>query len=526
MNMYQLLEKAVATWPDNLFLVREEVTFSQFIEQVKARAASLSAAGVKQGDIVGILSHNIPQFPLTLFAVWYLGGTVLLLDTNLTPFEYDNMTATTDCHIVCAEKSFFYKTDKFKFYDITKKDGKQNPELSPAPLESLDVATLSFTSGSTGTPKVVPLTHFNLIECANSLDDMRDYFHSGEIMYGFLPMYHIFGFAVEILATLHYGSGVLLQPTVNPKEIMEDFKKYRPHAIPAVPRLFEVIRNRIIDQIKSQHKWWLASLVLKYGNLLNKIGLGFLVKKVQDPVRAIFGGRVSLLIAGGAATKPEVETFYERLGMRFIQGYGLTETVGPICISKHTKKRIPFAFGGPTSNNECEIRDMNEDGVGVLWLRGHQVFGGYLNNPGVNETVFDERGFFNTGDMVSMDKNGELHFAGRKKQVIVLDSGKNVYPDELEALFMEIEGVKNVAVFEHRVKDKTVTYGVFSVTDDMTLEKLSAAVANANKKVASYKWVTHFAMTTDDLPMTSTQKVKHHVVRQNLIEGKYPIRKE
>lgn len=526
MNMYQLLEKTAATWPDNVFLVREGVTFSAFIEDVKARAASLHAAGVKRGDVVGILSHNIPQFPLTLFAVWYLGGTVLLLDTNLTPFEYDNMTATTDCHIVCAEKSFFYKTDKFKFYDITKKDGKQNPDLSPVALESLDVATLSFTSGSTGTPKVVPLTHFNLIECANSLDDMRDYFHSGEIMYGFLPMYHIFGFSVEILATLHFGSGVLLQPTVNPKEIMADFKEYRPHAIPAVPRLFEVIRNRIIEQIKAQHKWWLASLVLKHGKLLKKIGLGFLVKKVQDPVRAIFGGRVSLLIAGGAATKPEVETFYERLGMRFIQGYGLTETVGPICISKHNKKRIPFAFGGPTTNNECEIRDMNEDGVGVLWLRGHQVFGGYLNNPGVNDTVFDERGFFNTGDMVFMDKNGELHFAGRKKQVIVLDSGKNVYPDELEALFIEIPGVKNVAVFEHKVKDKTVTYGVFSVEDGMTIEALGAAIANANKKVASYKWVTHFAMTTDELPMTSTQKVKHHVVRQNLIEGKYPIRKE
>lgn len=526
MNMYQLLERAVATWPDNLFLVRENVTFSGFMDLVKRRAASLHAAGVGRGDIVGLLSHNIPEFPITLFAVWYLGGTVLLLDTNLTPFEYDNMTSTTDCHIVCAEKSFFYKTDKFKFYDITKKDGKVNPDLSPAPLESLDVATLSFTSGSTGMPKVVPLTHFNLIECSNSLDDMREYFHTGEIMYGFLPMYHIFGFAVEILATLHYGSGVLLQPTVNPKEIMEDFKKYRPHAIPAVPRLFEVIRNRIIEQIKAQHKWWLARIVLKYGKVLNKIGLGFLVKKVQDPVRAIFGGRVSLLIAGGAATKPEVETFYERLGMRFIQGYGLTETVGPICISKHNKKRMPFAFGGPTTNNECEIRDKNEDGVGVLWVRGHQVFGGYLNNPGVNEEVFDERGFFNTGDMVTMDKNGELHFAGRKKQVIVLDSGKNVYPDELEGMFIEIPGVKNVAVFEHKVKDKTVTYGVFSVEPDMTMEKLSAEIAATNKKVASYKWVTHFAMTTEDLPTTSTQKVKHHIVRQNLIEGKYPLRKE
>ena len=526
MNMYQLLERAAATWPDNLFLVRENVTFAGFIDLVKARATSLHAAGVKKGDVVGVLAHNIPEFPITLFAIWYLGGTALLLDTNLTPFEYDNMTATTDCHIVCAEKSFFYKTKNFTFYDITKKDGKTDSKLKPAVLESLDVATLSFTSGSTGTPKVVPLTHFNLIECSNSLEDMHEWIQPGFIMYGFLPMYHIFGFAVELLATLHYGAGVLLQPTVNPKDILEDFKVYRPHVIPAVPRLWEVFRNKIIDNIKAQRKWWLVSIVLKHGNLLKKIGLGALVRKVQQPVLNVFGGRVSLLIAGGAATKPEVETFYERLGLTFIQGYGLTETVGPICISKPTKKRFPFAFGGPTTNNECEIRDKNEDGVGVLWLRGHQVFGGYLNNPGVNAEVFDERGFFNTGDMVTMDKNGELHFAGRKKQVIVLDSGKNVYPDELEAMFMEIPGVKNVAVFEHKVKNKTVTYGVFSVEPTMTLEKLAAAVAQANKKVASYKWVTHFAMTTDDLPLTSTQKVKHHVVRQNLIDGKYPIRKE
>ena len=526
MNMYKLLEQTAAKYPDNLYLVRENVTYTQFLDLVKARATSLDKAGVKKGDVIGILSHNIPEFPTTMFALWYLGATVLLLDTNLTPFEYDNMAEITNCKMVCAEKSFVYKTDKFKLYDITKKDGKANPDLKPAALETLDVATMSFTSGSTGTPKVVPLTHFNLTECANSLEDMAAWFKPGDYLYGFLPMYHVFGFAVEILATLHFGAGVILQPTVNPKEIMADFKKFRPQVIPAVPRLWEVFRNKIIDNVKAQKKWWLVSFILKYGKTLEKIGLGALVRKVQKPILDVFGGRARLLVAGGAATKPEVETFYERLGMTFIQGYGLTETVGPICISKPTKKRFPFAFGGPTSNNECEIRDKNEEGVGVLWVRGHQVFGGYMNNPGVNSEVFDERGFFNTGDMVSMDKNGELHFAGRKKQVIVLDSGKNVYPDELEGLFITIPGVKNVAVFEHTVKGKTVTYGVFSVDADMTMEKLSAAVAAANKKVASYKWVTHFAMTTEDLPLTSTQKVKHHVVRKNLIDGKYPNKHE
>ena len=526
MNMYQKLENAANQWPENLFLVRENITYAQFLEQVRARAATLNKQGIKHGDVVGVLSHNLPQFPLTLFAIWYLGATVLMLDTNLTPLEYDKMCEIAGCKFVCAEPSFFYKTDKFKFYDITRKDGDIDYELRPYPAESTDVATMSFTSGSTGTPKVVPLTHFNLTECANSLEDMSEYFHSGDVMYGFLPLYHIFGFAIGVLATIHYGASLVLQPTINPKYILDDFKKFQPHVIPAVPRVWELFRNKIVNTMKEQNKWRVASFILRNQKTLKDMGLDFFVRKVQEPILDVFGGRARLLIAGGAATKPEVENFYESLGMAFIQGYGLTETVGPICISKPTSKRLPYSVGAPTSNNECEIRDKDENGVGVLWVRGHQVFNGYLNNDEVNATVFDEDGWFNTGDMMYMDKNGELHFAGRKKQVIVLDSGKNVYPDELEALFMEIEGVKNVAVFEHKVGDKTVAYGVFSVDKDMTIDKLATGIAEQNKKVASYKWVTHFAMTTEDLPMTSTQKIKHHLVKKNLIAGQYPDRKE
>ncbi|MCQ2574567.1 MAG: AMP-binding protein, partial [Alphaproteobacteria bacterium] len=520
------LERAVRQWPNVVFLVRENITYSQFIEKVRARATTLHKLGVKPGDVVGVLSHNLPEFPLTLFAIWYLGGIALLLDTNLTPYEYDNMTSIVNCKLVCAEKSFFYKAKKFKFFDITQADGDIDLDLRAYPSEATDIATMSFTSGSTGTPKVVPLTHFNLTETANALEDMCEYYNSGEIMYGLLPLYHVFGFATGILATVRYGGGLLLQPVINPKYILDDFKTYKPHVIPAVPRIWELFRNKIIDNMRQKGLWRVASFVLKNQKTLESMGLGYFVRKIQEPLLDVFGGRVKLLIAGGAATKPEVENFYISLGLGFIQGYGLTETVGPICISKPTSKRLAYSVGGPTSNNECEIRDKDENGIGVLWLRGHQVFNGYLNAPSINAECFDEKGFFNTGDLAYLDKNGEIHFAGRKKQVIVLDSGKNVYPDELEALFMEIPGVKNVAVFEHKVKNKTVTYAVFSVDKKMTIDTLADHVAEANKKVASYKWVTHFAMTTEDLPMTSTQKVKHHVVRQNLTDGKYPDRKE
>ena len=520
MTMYDLLNENIKKNGKRVFLVRENITFEDLPKYIEPRAAALAAAGVKAGDTVGLLSHNLPQFVYTLFAIWYLGAHVLLLDTNLTAEEYDNMTERTNCKLVVAEKSFFYDAKGFKFFDIESKD-KKGDTVKQHKLKEDDIATMSFTSGSTGTPKIVPLTHKNLVACSESLESLSIFLRPGEMMYGFLPLYHVFGFAVGFLAPLHFGMSVLLQSTINPNAIMQDFATYKPHVIPAVPKLFEIFRKKIIDNIKAKKKWGLVSFVMNHQKTLRMLGLGKLVDKVLNQIRAVFGGRVRCLVAGGAATKPEVENFYNKLGMAFVQGYGMTETVGPICCSKPVKKRVPYAFGAPLGNNECEIRNADENGIGMLWVKGDQVFGGYLNNDAANAESFDKRGFFCTGDLVSMDKNGEFHFAGRKKQVIVLDSGKNVYPDELEGLFIEIPGVKNVAVFEHEVKGKTVAYGVFSVDDDMTLEKLGAAIAEKNKKVAPYKWVTHFAMTTDDLPVTSTQKVKHHVVRQYLIDGKY-----
>ncbi len=521
MTMYDLLELNIKRNPKTLFLVRENITFEDLPPYVRARATTLAKEGIKHGDVVGLLSHNLPQFVYTLFAIWYLGGTVLLLDTNLTPEEYENMTKLTDCKFVVAEKSFFYKTKNFKFIDIETEDKETDESLKPYKLKEDDIATLSFTSGSTGTPKIVPLTHKNLVSCSDNLESLNMFLKPGEMLYAFLPLYHVFGFAVGFLAPLHFGMGMLLQSTINPNAILQDFAKFRPQVIPAVPKLFEIFRKKIIDGVKAKKKWWLVSFIMKHQKGLRMIGLGKLVNKVLGQISAVFGGRARCLVAGGAATKPEVEKFYTQLGMDFVQGYGMTEVVGPICCSKPVKKRVAFAFGAPLGTNCCEIRNADENGIGMLWVKGDQVFGGYLNNEAANKECFDKNGFFCTGDLVSIDKNGEYHFAGRKKQVIVLDSGKNVYPDELEGLFIEIPGVKNVAVFEHEVKGKTVAYGVFSVDSDMTMEKLAAEIAEKNKKVASYKWVTHFAMTTDDLPVTSTQKVKHHVVRQYLIDGKY-----
>jgi long-chain acyl-CoA synthetase len=334
------------------------------------------------------------------------------------------------------------------------------------------------------------------------------------------------GIDVEILLPLIYHGGLLLQTSVNPRDLIGDLKKFQPHIIPAVPRLWEMFRNQIISGLKEKKVWGKAQFILKHQRLLRLLGLGKLVQKVRKPILETFGGRVRLLLAGGAATKPEVEAFYRNLGLHFILGYGLTETVGSICISFDNKKLRPFAIGRMLSNNECQVRDKNEEGAGELWVRGHSVFGGYLNNDSLNAEAFDAAGFFNTGDVVTQAADGMLHFHARKKQVIVLDSGKNVYPSELEAVYLECPGVKSIAIFEHVVKKKTVVYGVFQIAEGVTIEQIAAAVNTANQNIAPYKRMTYFAVTTEALPATSTGKMKHYMIRENLVGGQYPDRKE
>jgi long-chain acyl-CoA synthetase len=190
MNMYQLLEKTASETPDTVFLVRENVTYRDFIGRVKAMALALQRGGVKSGDTVGILARNVPGFPTAMFAVWHLGAIALLLENSLTKTDYERMTELSGAKIVASEPSFTAKLREGQYFDLTADytPSAESNALVPAELKSENVATLSFTSGSTGTPKIVPLTHFNIVETAMSLRDFKDLIKQGDMFYGFLPM--------------------------------------------------------------------------------------------------------------------------------------------------------------------------------------------------------------------------------------------------------------------------------------------------------------------------------------------------
>jgi long-chain acyl-CoA synthetase len=182
-------------------------------------------------------------------------------------------------------------------------------------------------------------------------------------------------------------------------------------------------------------------------------------------------------------------------------------------------------YAGPLPGNEIKVHNRDKDGIGEIFVRGSFVMPGYVDNDEANAAAFQD-GWFRTGDLGTFDNKNRLIIKGRKKQIIVLENGKNVYPDELEDLYMQNDDILAAAVFEYTVKDKVVPYAVFQVKPGTSLTKVSLLLRASNLTIAPYKWVKQFAITEDELPQTSAKKIKHFEVRAMLENGEFPIREE
>ncbi|MBD5391745.1 acyl--CoA ligase [bacterium] len=520
-NIYEMLQDVCRQNKDRIFFVRQNETYADLLKKVRQRAVLLAKRfGVKKGDTVAILSGNTPQFIESYFAIASQGARVLMLDTGLSPAEHLNMMQRTGCKLALAQKSHFVDGGPEMFDIETPIDADEN-EFVAADCDRGDIAMLSFTSGSTGNPKVVGLTHNNILSLADGAMFYSSVIKPGYTFYGFLPLYHIYGVVINIVAPLVLRGKLLLQPVLNPREFIADFKQYHPEVIPAVPRVWEAFYKKIADAAREKHAYTLMRTVMATGGALRHIGLGGLVNKVTKPIHEIFGGNTKVLVSAGATLKPTIRRFFERLGFVVGDCYGLTECTGPGNFNFAFRRPDgKMHYAGPLPGNELKIHNPDKNGVGEIWLRGNMVMPGYIDNDAANAAAFED-GWFKTGDLGTLDKKGRLIVKGRQKQVIVLDSGKNVYPDELEDLYLQNDEILSAAVFEYTIRGKIVPYAVFQVKPGTTLARVGALVKASNLKIAPYKWVKHFAITEDELPQTSARKIKHFAVRQMLDDGKF-----
>lgn len=520
-NVYEMLRDVCSQNKDRIFFVRQNETYADLLKKVKQRAVVLAQRfGIKKGDTVAILSGNTPEFIKSYFAILSQGAHALMLDTGLSQAEHLNMMARTNCKLALAQKSHFVDGGPTMF-DIETIDDTDENDFVAADVDRNDIAMMSFTSGSTGNPKVVGLTHDNLLSLAQGALFYESVILPGYTFYGFLPLYHIYGVVINIIAPIILRGQLLLQPVLNPREFLKDFKEYRPEVIPAVPRIWEGFYKKIVDSAREKHMYTIMRIVISSRHVLRAIGLGFIVDKVTKPIHEIFGGNTKVLVSAGATLKPSIRKFFESLDFVVGDCYGLTETTGPANFNFAFRRPDgSMYYAGPLPGNEIQIHNPDKDGVGEIWMRGNMVMPGYLDNDEANAAAFED-GWFKTGDLGKLDKYGRLIVKGRKKQVIVLDSGKNVYPDELEDLYLQNDEILAAAVFEYVIAGKVVPFAVFQVKPGVTVIRVAMLLKASNLKIAPYKWVKHFAITEEELPQTSAKKIKHFAVKEMLDNGAF-----
>ncbi len=521
-NIYDMLNQACHANKDRIFFVRQNETYADLLRRVKRRAVVLARRfNIKKGDCVALLSGNTPEFIKSYFAILSRGARVLMLDTGLSSEEHLNMMRRTDCKLALAQRHYFIDGGPEMFDIETSDDDVDEQEFVAADVARDDVAMLSFTSGSTGNPKVVGLTHNNILSLGQGALFYRPVIQPGYMFYGFLPLYHIYGVVINIVAPLVLGGQLLLQPILNPREFLADFQKYKPEVIPAVPRIWETFYKKIVDGAREKHVYTIMRMVVAMRGVLRAIGLGCVVRAITKPIHDIFGGNTRVLVSAGATLKPSIRRFFEKLDFVVGDCYGLTETTGPA--NFNFAFRLPdgqMHYAGPLPGNEIKIHDPDKQGIGEIWFRGNMLMPGYIGNDEANAAAFED-GWFKTGDLGCLDRKGRLVVKGRKKQVIVLESGKNVYPDELEDLYMQNDDILAAAVFEYTVGDKIVPYAVFQVKPGVSTSRVAMLVKASNVRIAPYKWVKHFAITESELPQTSARKIKHFAVREMLDAGEF-----
>lgn len=521
-NLYEFYDSCFQRFYDNL-LFDNHFTYGAVADLVAARAAFLQQRGYKKKDVIAILAANSADWVITYMAITSIGAIALNLDTNLTKPEYEKMLAFVRASAVFVSSEYKMRLRGVTSLDIGLDKNMSRKSLKKVLVRETDVATLLFTSGTTGTPKVVQLTHANLVKTAVSgIKHLQ--VRPNDLCLAILPLYHIYGLIANILGLFGAGAHIVFQPFLKGPAIMESLQNNPVTIFPAVPQLWELFFDGIINKVKTQSalKYRLFLFFLRSAPLLRAIGLGFLPNKVFKPIHDIFGHRMRFLVSAGAPLKGKYFRYYRSLGYTILNAFGLTETTGPVSATTLDTAR-PLSVGIPLDGNQVQIRNRNRDQIGEVWVRGISVMPGYYRNRKANQEAFDDEGWFNTGDLGYLDRKGSLYVTGRLKNVIVLDSGKNVYPEEVEAWYKRSPLIEELAVFGLNVDGHETVFAVIVPKQKKknSFQEIHDELHALGRGLPSYKVIGRFALSFDPLPRTSKKSLKVNEIIRLLEQGVY-----
>lgn len=512
-------------------------TFAETRDYIVAMGTGFVAQGVREKHIaiVGEASYN---WITSYYASMSIGAVTVPIDKELPADDIKSIIETAECDFVLYSSvidskiatvreelsinpKFICMSNDTDLDDVIMLEdivyiGKKlvregDNSYYDYDLDPDKLASIVFTSGTTGKGKGVMLTQTNIVS------DMTQGMYNFQITpktLCVLPPHHTFGSTVNFVG--HYAQGAEVYISGGLKYILSELKEQQPSHLILVPLFVETFYKRIWATAEKQGKDKLLRTMIKTSNGMRKVGID-MRKKLFASVTSAFGGKLEMIICGGAALNQDIIDTFEGIGITILNGYGITECA-PLISCNRNEYRKAGSVGTPIIGEQVKIADPNENGEGEICVKGPNVMMGYYKNPEATAAAFDDEGYFRTGDYGKLDEEGWIYITGRLKNLIILSNGKNVYPEEIETEISRIYGVNEVVVYEGLNKDGSSKdcivaeiYPDFDALKNRGIEDVQKyfkdGVNEINKKAAPYKKVQIIKVRNEEFIKNTSKKI-------------------
>ena len=506
----------------------EEYTYTDVVRFTERIAAALEARGIRRGDRVGILMENVPHWVFALLGILRIGGVAVPLAPALSETALQRLCTHSECRLVFTDAQNVDKARSIKV-DVTLLPSAEFVEnslpLSPfQPPSDNETALIIYTSGTTGDPKGVELTLFSLAHEIRGVAESFDLTQHHRIL-SVLPFSHVLPLVANGLGPLCIGAAVVFLSSISPQRIVESFHKHRITFFVCVPQFFYILHKRIFSQVEAQ-----PFFLRKIFGLLMKVAARLSRpehrRKLFGRIHRTVGPELSILASGGSRFDPAVARDLDLLGYSMLQAYGLTETAAAATATP-AKHNVIGTVGRPIRGVSIKIDSADQEGVGEICIRGPILMKGYYRDERATRGAITD-GWYHSGDLGRLERDGSLVITGRSKDVIILANGKNVYPEELEAHYGQSPFIKELCVIGVSEPEGERLHAV--VVPDMEefrkrgqssiSENVQFDLESLSKQLPSYYRILSFSIRHEPLPRTVTRKLQRFEIQRQETERK------
>lgn len=505
-----------------------------------------------QGTKIGLLAENRYEWLVAYFAAVSLGLIVVPLDPNGTLLDWERILLHAQIPLVFTDGVRVTKIERLlsnhpnlkqivsfdslpdtlpeiqQYPKILKDQKNSKSKLSLPRALPGDIASIFYTSGTTGNPQGVMLSHEGILLNAGIIN--MGHGKPGDILASILPLHHVFGLSVAFSSVFHEVS-LVFYSSLKPEAIRSSLRRLRPHMLLGVPVFYERLVHGIRTKMQQEIPAWFYRLLVElapgpWGD--SSETARWVKEKIFKKIHDNLGGRLYLVGSGGAALDPDTHRFLNLLGIKVCHGYGLTETNAVVACNRDSGMRVG-SVGRPFKAFQVRIDDPDDKGIGEICIRGGSVMEGYYRNPEANEQVFDETGWFHSGDLGYLDADGFLFITDRKKDMILGANGENVYPFELEHHFGQIPELAETCVFGiPAAKGKKTERIHLQVVPNLEgkkknnrsdcKKKIKALIDQKAQELPAFKRPGSIGFSWDPFPKTTTLKIKKYEVKKLFLE--------